>query len=129
LNGEQIPLEAYRNKVVAVVFWGTWCSGSKRALRGLNDLVSEVKGNRFSVLAASLDRESEEEDVRGFIEYAELDHIQYAYSGNESLDEAYLSFQGEDVPHIFVVDEHGTIVLVARSAGAVEDYLEKRGIL
>lgn len=128
LSGGQIPLEEYRGKIVAVVFWGSWCRSSKGTLEDIEELAREINPQQFAVMAVSLDRLSDEEQLLSVIKQLSLTHIEHAYSGNESLDEAYLAFKAEDVPHVFVIDEYGTIVAKGRSEGVIEEYLEKRGL-
>ena len=123
-----MPLEEYRGKIVAVVFWGSWCRSSRSTLKDIEKLAREMNPKHFAVMAVSLDRISDEPQLLSVLNKLSLTHIEHAYSGNESLDEAYLAFKAEDVPHVFVVDEYGTIVAKGRSESVIEDYLEKRGL-
>lgn len=130
LNGEYVPLVAFEKKIVAILFWGSWCRHSRKALPAFAEIAHEVAGNGdIQFLAVSVDGESDADEVLALTRELPKGNLQHAFSGNEGQDEAFIAFQGKSVPLLFVIDEAGTVVAKGRSASVLEDYLESRGLL
>lgn len=51
-------LEGSRGRVVVLVFWATWCSGSRAAIPHLNRVASELAGDPVSFLAITSESEA-----------------------------------------------------------------------
>jgi len=54
-EGKPLKLSDYQGKVVALVFWGTWCGPCMRAIPGERDLVERLKGKPFALLGINCD--------------------------------------------------------------------------
>lgn len=55
-NGQKIDLNAYRDKVVLINFWATWCAPCVKELPSLARLDKAIDRDDFAVLAVNLDR-------------------------------------------------------------------------
>ena len=53
LKGAEVSLGQLRGKVVAIVFWASWCPHCKKEVPELNRLDKELKGKGLEVLAVS----------------------------------------------------------------------------
>ena len=55
-DGQKIDLKAYRDKVVLINFWATWCAPCVKELPSLARLDKAIDRDDFAVLAVNLDR-------------------------------------------------------------------------
>jgi|GEM_PF-1345594 len=56
--GKPLKLSDYRGKVVALVFWGTWCGPCMREIPREKALVERMKGRPFVMLGVNTDTDS-----------------------------------------------------------------------
>jgi len=129
LNGGYTPLLAYRGNPLVLVFWASSCSASKSMIKELNQLAGKIDPARVNFLAVSLDKPKDYDQLLGMIRGTPLDKLQHAYSGNEGDDEAFIAFQGEDIPQLFVISPQGVILAHERDTTFVEEYLRQQGLL
>jgi thiol-disulfide isomerase/thioredoxin len=57
LDGRTLQLAQLRGKVVVVHFWATWCPPCRRELPGMERLAQRLDGDKYAVLAVSVDEE------------------------------------------------------------------------
>ena len=130
LSGEYLPIEAFRGKTTVLIFWAQWCTASSPVMKRLNELSQRVKNSGSVIfLAVSVDKSEDETKVRERITYQQLGGFQHAYSGNEVYDEAYMAFEGRELPYVIIVDPAGKVVRAGNSDGFVVEYLRERGLL
>ena len=55
IHGKPLALSDYRGKVVALVFWGTWCGPCMREIPREKALVDRMKGRPFAMLGVNTD--------------------------------------------------------------------------
>ena len=56
-KGRMLNLSNFRGKVVLLNFWATWCAPCVREMPALDRLQAALGGDKFMVLALSIDRE------------------------------------------------------------------------
>lgn len=95
---------------------------SPRVVERINDYVGSGRAKGASFLAVSLDKSDQYDSLKEFLKYRNMTHFEHAFSGNESYDEAFLAFQGSDLPLVIVIDPSGKIVGVGNDSGVVEEY-------
>jgi thiol-disulfide isomerase/thioredoxin len=59
VHGKPLALSAYRGKVVALVFWATWCGPCMREVPREKTLVEHMKGRPFAMLGVNVDAEAQ----------------------------------------------------------------------
>jgi len=59
VHGKSLTLSDYRGKVVALVFWGTWCGPCMREIPRERALVELMKGRPFAMLGVNTDADAE----------------------------------------------------------------------
>jgi thiol-disulfide isomerase/thioredoxin len=59
LGGKPRKLSDYRGKVVALVFWGTWCGPCMREVPRERELVERLKGKSFAMLGVNCDADKQ----------------------------------------------------------------------
>ena len=55
INGKMFSLSDYRDKVVLVNIWATWCSPCVDEMPSMEKLYQKLKGEKFEILAVSID--------------------------------------------------------------------------
>jgi thiol-disulfide isomerase/thioredoxin len=58
VHGKLLTLSDYRGKVVAIVFWGTWCGPCMREIPREKALVERMKGRPFAMLGVDTDADA-----------------------------------------------------------------------
>jgi peroxiredoxin len=66
LNGKKVSLKQYRDQVVFLNFWATWCGPCKEEMPSMEALYQKFKESRFVFLTISVDYE-EKKIVKEFI--------------------------------------------------------------
>ena len=105
VDGKTIRLSDYKDKVVIVDFWATWCPPCRRGIPDLVSIQKEFK-DKLVIIGISLDGEKTIKDVPEFVKsYGINYHIVY---GDEKVVSAYGGIQS--IPTAFVIDKKGNVV-------------------
>ena len=124
LDGDPAPLSQFmgNGKPLVLVFWASTCMYSPRTIESLDKLAVKLQPRGVQFLAVSIDKNKAESEVRDLIKYRDMGHFVHAFSGNDVHDEAYISFQGDELPYVLVIDGAGKIVAAGHRASVVEEY-------
>jgi len=106
LAGEPVTLAAYKDKVVLVNFWATWCAPCVREMPSLDRLQAAFDKDRFVILAVSVDRGGAEK-VTPFLKQHGIDNLTPLLDRRMRLASA---FRVVGMPTTFLVDRGGRIV-------------------
>lgn len=109
LKGRAFNFEQYKNKVVVVNFWATWCPPCVAEMPSLVELHREY-GEKVQFIFLAKDKK---ERVRSY-----LKEKQYAIPVFFSDDLPPNEFQGKSLPTTYIVDAKGTIMV--KEIGAVD---------
>ena len=127
LTGGTIDTSAYRGRVLAVVFWATWCKPCTEDLPQLQELYKTYQRQGFEVLGVNLD--SPGAPIREYIQQYRVawPHI-HEEGGLES--RPAVEFGVISLPTMFLVDQQGTVVssstTVAELKELVPELLNKK---
>lgn len=122
LDGTYLPLEALRGKTVALFFWAQWCHRSGPIMARLNEYAQKFRDRKDVVfLAVSTDKLEDLDKLKDRILYQRLDGFQHAFSGNGGGDEAFMAFEGVNLPYLLVIDPSGKVVAAGESEQVVTD--------
>ena len=116
-GGGRIQLTQYRNRIVYVDVWASWCAPCLRSMPELAALREKFRGQRFDVIAVNVD--SDAVAARAFLERVNV-HYPVAFDR----DAVQLHAQLPDEPGLaglpvgFLLDGRGTIRLVHRGYSA-----------
>ncbi|HQF42191.1 MAG TPA: TlpA disulfide reductase family protein [Ignavibacteriaceae bacterium] len=105
IDGKVIKFSDYKNKVVIIDFWATWCPPCRRGIPDLISIQKEFK-NDVVIIGISLDGDKTIKDVPGFVKAYGINYpVVY---GDEKTVTAYGGIQA--IPTSFVIDKKGNIV-------------------
>jgi thiol-disulfide isomerase/thioredoxin len=103
-NGDQVSFDAFRNKVVFLNFWATWCPPCIAEMPDINNLYQEVDKSKIVFVMISLDKSFE--SAKAFVDKKGYDFP--IYTLKSSLPEV---FSRSAIPTTFVVSPEGKIVV------------------
>ena len=105
LNGEEVKLTDYEEKIVILDFWATWCGPCRRGIPDLVSIQKEYKDD-VVVIGISLDQPSTQRNIKPFV-----DHFGINYPivlGTLEVVVAYGNIQA--IPTSFIIDRERNIV-------------------
>ena len=73
-TGNRLTLEDWRDKVILLNIWATWCPPCRHEMPTLDRLQGKLGGENFEVLALSIDRAGPKV-VRAFFDKIEVKHL------------------------------------------------------
>lgn len=123
LDGTYLLTDELSGKTAVVVFWASWCSYSRPALQRLDNYArNKLKREDVVFIAPSIDRSDDFQKLKDVISYLKTDKIEYFYSGNDTYDEAYMAFDAGVLPHVFIINPEGRVVIDGHKDSIVYDY-------
>lgn len=123
-EGKDVRLSAYRDKVVLLNFWATWCAPCLREMPSLDRLQAALGGADFAVVTASVDREGAK--VAGpWLKARKLTHLPVILDPKSRL---FRALGGTAMPTTWLLDGKGRIIGALEGAAewdetGVQDFL------
>lgn len=105
-EGKQVKLSDFKNKIVIVDFWATWCGPCRESIPDLVELRKTYKNKGLEIIGVSLDDESTVENVKPFIKNLGINYT--VVYGNSKIVQDYGNISG--IPTLFIIDQKGNIV-------------------
>lgn len=72
-DGQPFSLDRYKNKVLYVDFWATWCPPCKKSIPFLNQLRNELVDKGFEIIAINVDENPD--DTKRFLKKYPVDYV------------------------------------------------------
>jgi thiol-disulfide isomerase/thioredoxin len=114
-NGDVLRLRNFRGRTLLVNFWATWCRPCLVEMPSLDRLQQALGGDRFSVLAISIDREGLAA-VQPFYQRMSLNHLGIYLDPSQSTGYMDLAnpnkgaFALYAIPISYLIDRHGRVL-------------------
>ncbi len=117
-HGNPLKLSDYRGKVVALVFWGSWCGPCMRDVPHERELAERLKDKPFALLGINCDG-----DKQAAIKAMESEHITWAnwHDGEPGEGPIVKRYHVRGYPTVMVLDANGII----RNKQAIGSNLDK----
>jgi thiol-disulfide isomerase/thioredoxin len=117
LDGKPRKLSDYRGKVVALVFWGTWCGPCMREVPHERELVERLKGRPFAMLGVNCDG-----DKQAALEVMKAEGITWPNwnDGDPGIGPIVNKYHVRGYPTVFVIDTQG-IIRITNAIGSALD--------
>ncbi|MBX3120366.1 MAG: TlpA family protein disulfide reductase [Fimbriimonadaceae bacterium] len=101
-DGKTVTNASYKNKVVLIDFWATWCGPCKEASPAVDALAKKYKSKGLEVIGATFQDES------GKAKEYKAKH-KYSYTFVDSADDLGKSIGIQGIPVFILVDKKGVI--------------------
>ncbi len=122
LEGRPRKLSDYRGKVVALVFWGSWCGPCMREIPREKALVGRMQGRPFAMLGVNTD-----EDADAAREVMKAEGIAWPnwHDGEPGDGPIARRYHVGGYPTVFVIDAEGKIRSKKSLGDALDSLVEK----
>ena len=125
-DGTVYALSEHSGKAVVLVFWDAFCGHCKKALPEINKLAkSFTDGSEAQFISISVNRQIDEDKVKGRLKELDIDAMTNAFSGNDVFDESFEAFRGDSVPYIVLINQEGIVSWVGRDPLELRENLIK----
>lgn len=105
LDGQPVPFDAFRGKVVFLNFFATWCPPCIAEMPGIQSLYEQTATDDIAFIILS--RDDSRETVKRFMEKKEYDLPVYMAAGPTPAE-----FQSRVIPTTYIISPRGEIVSV-----------------
>ncbi len=110
-NGNRFTLSDFKNRIVLLNFWASWCAPCIRELPKLDRLQQRLGGDDFVVVSVSLD-ENIEPAREMFFDQIQIKHLQLYLEPATQLGKF---FPVDVIPVNFIIDRNGQATGLLRS--------------
>ncbi len=121
-DGNMVSLSSFQGQVVLIDFWASWCHFCREENPGLVDIYQQQQSNGFEIIGISVD-----DNRDNWLQAVADDQIQYTQVSDLKAwnSEVVATFKVESIPHMILINEAGTILLVTNKAEDVKNRLEQ----
>ncbi|MBU1628363.1 TlpA family protein disulfide reductase, partial [bacterium] len=106
INGNEVRLSSYKDKVVILSFWATWCPPCRLEIPHLIDIQNTYGSKGVQIIGISIDHTGIE-SVKSFVE---VNGINYpVLMSNSQVVAAYNGTANISIPKTFIIDKQGSI--------------------
>ena len=120
LLGNPFSLAKYKDKLVLVDFWATWCAPCVAELPNIIKAYNKHHSNGFEVIGISLDED--EQKLKSFLKAKEIPWVQY-FDGKGWQNKLAAKYGIDSVPATFLLDRQGKIIGQDLRGEALEEAL------
>ncbi len=105
LEGNKIPFEQFRGKVIFLNLWATWCGPCRAEMPGIEKLYSKIDKSQIAFVMLSLDKDSDKNKVISYLKNKGFSFPGFMPSG-------YLPEQLKvpEIPTTFIISKDGKVI-------------------
>lgn len=105
VNGEEISLTDFADKLVFIEFWASWCAACKHSLEWLSELQSRYRSQGLIILAINLDQNSG--DLQDFLVTHKTDILVLL----DPRGQVAKSYDPSNMPGFYLINRKGALLL------------------
>lgn len=112
-----INLSSFKNKVVLIDFWASWCTPCQQSIPNVLKLYNKYKDKGFEVYGISIDANKNE-----WLTAVDHDKITYTQVNDKSGGSSLFGteYNVNEIPSTFLLDKSGKIVAINVEGGQLE---------
>ncbi len=122
ITGKSLSLDQFKNKVVLIDFWATWCPPCVEEMPNIVETYKKYHDMGFEIIGISLDQ-NEKRFLR-FIEDNDMTWRQF-YDGNGGNNELARRYSIDSIPSTFLLDANGKIIAKNLRGAALENAIKE----
>lgn len=115
LNGEPLTLSQFRDKVVVLNFWASWCEPCIKEFPSMISLIEKLKGD-VVLLAISADYEKKDMEIFLKAFNVKSPHIYVAWDQDQAVAKSYGTFT---LPESYIIGKDGKLI---RKISGIEEW-------
>jgi peroxiredoxin len=106
-KGNQVSLSSFRNNLVLIDFWATWCPPCHEANSHLKNLYRQYNANGFEIYSISLDRTKDQ-----WVDVIKKDDLNWTQVSDLRFMNSPVvnTYNVTEVPHYILIDRKGNII-------------------
>ena len=117
-NGDDVPFESLRGKVVLLNFWATWCGPCKIEIPWFVEFADRYAEDGLVVLGLSVDDTVDK--IQAFVDEYKVNYPMLVGLGRDDFQEAYGPIWG--IPMTFFIDREGTLCRTHAGIATKEEF-------
>lgn len=118
-TGEEIKLSDFKNKILILDFWASWCSPCRKEMPFLIELHEKFENKDFEIIAINID--TKESKAQNFLEKLEIKpNFPLLWDKSSKIPP---KFKLETMPTTYLIDKKGNIRFIHK--GFKESYKEE----
>ena len=122
-NDKAINTNQYRNSILYVDFWASWCAPCRKQIPEISKLHEKYKDKNFKILSVSLDKSKEKWLLALKKEKMQWDNV---IDRNEFKGKVADAYGIHELPTSFLIDEKGIILLRNPTVAELEKYIDTK---
>lgn len=121
INGKTVELNGYKDKVILLDFWATWCGPCRREIPNLVDIKKNYANDPFEIVSIALER-GPEADAKAFVEKYGMNwvHIIDNNKGREIANQYKIMY----IPTMYII-KNGKILATGLRGEALKTKLKE----
>jgi thiol-disulfide isomerase/thioredoxin len=123
LDGKPVSLADYKDKVVLIDFWATWCPPCREEMPLVVAAYEKFHDKGFDVVGVTLDRADSADKVREYTTATKMPWRQVYYP--DGSNEVAKEYNVESIPHTVLVGRDGKVLRVGLRGSALDRKLSK----
>lgn len=110
IDGSYHSLIELADRPILIMFWNSECPHCRSIIPQANQRFKALMQKKQAwVLAINLESAQKLNEVQDYIAQVNFDGALHGFSGNETLDETFETFQGDGTPYFVVIDKTGKV--------------------
>lgn len=108
-SNKEVKLSDYKNKVVLLDFWASWCGPCRASNKDLTELFQKYNRNGFEIISFSIDTNLDDWETasnKDSITWTNISDLKGLYSKQAA------SYKIRAIPKSFLIDKNGVIVQI-----------------
>lgn len=121
LNGDLVSLTDFKNKVILVDFWASWCKPCRDQSPELVELHNNYRSKGLTIMSVSLDRNNER-----WLQAIKDDNLNWTHVSNLKhwKDPIAAEYNVRSIPELFLIDEKGAVLARSHDLASIKSILK-----
>ncbi|MFC2166486.1 redoxin family protein [Acidobacteriota bacterium] len=122
IEGKSLSLDQFKNKVVLIDFWATWCPPCVEEMPNIVKTYKMFHDKGFEIIGISLDQNKTR--FLNFLEENDMTWRQY-YDGKGGNNELARKYSIDSIPSTFLLDANGKIIAKNLRGSSLEEAIKE----